>query len=73
MSAGAGSKAFDARRLEAELVRVYGPDFRNLTIVGPLASFRLADAFAECGLTDPLQRPSSAAYGLWQFAPHGRE
>jgi hypothetical protein len=56
-----------ARELEAALIKAYGPDFRDKAIVGPLGSFRLADSFAECGLTDP-QEPSSG-YGLWQMAP----
>jgi hypothetical protein len=58
-----------AQELEAMLIREYGPDFRNKAIATPLGSFRLADAFAECGLTDPQQSPSGA-YGLWQMMPH---
>lgn len=56
----------NAYQLEALMVKVYGPDFRNKTIVGPFGSFRLADAFAECGLQDPKVRLPNE-YGLWQM------
>ena len=49
-----------ARELEAMLTLAYGPDFRDKVIVGLMGSFRLADSFAECGLTDP-QAPDTSA------------
>lgn len=56
-----------ARELEA--LMVIGPDFREKAITGPLGSFPLADAFAECGLTDPCSS-SAGGYGLAQwFSP----
>jgi hypothetical protein len=58
-----------ARELEAALIRTYGPDFRDKAIVGPFGSFRLADSFAECGLTDPQAPPATSSLGLWQMAP----
>jgi hypothetical protein len=68
MTAGSGSDAIKASRLEAALIAVYGHDFRDKVIVGAVGSFRLADAFEECGLVDPQRPPpSSAAYGLWQM------
>ena len=58
-----------AHELEAALIRTYGPDFRDKAIVGPLGSFRLADSFAECGLTDPQALPEHGG-GIWQMAPN---
>lgn len=48
------------------LIDAYGPDFRDKVIVGLMGSFRLADSFAECGLTDP-QAPDTSNLGLWQM------
>lgn len=75
MTAGNGSDAFKASRLEAALIATFGYDFRDKVIVGAVGSFRLADAFEECGLVDPQRPPpSSAAYGLWQMSvDHERE
>jgi hypothetical protein len=68
MPAGSGSAQFDAQTLELAMIRVFGPDFRDKAIAGPLGVFRLADAFEECGLVDPrASAPSSGGYGLFQF------
>ena len=73
MAAGDGSEKYKrALELEAMMIREYGPDFRNKVITGPFGSFRLADAFEECGLEDPHKSPSSGAYGLWQMLPFRR-
>ena len=69
MTAGSGSDKFTASQLEAALIKTYGPDFRDKVIVGPLGSFRLAEAFEECGLVDPqTPPPPGPAYGLWQIS-----
>lgn len=62
-----------AAELERLMIEKFGPDFRDKVIRGPLGTFRLADAFEECGLEDPRRsRSSSGACGLWQFTPSGQ-
>jgi hypothetical protein len=58
-----------ARELEAMLTDAYGPDFRDIVIVGLMGSFRLADSFDECGLRDPQAPEPDLSRGLWQCAP----
>jgi hypothetical protein len=72
VSAGDGDAKFkQAQDLEQMMVKVYGPDFRDLSIVGPMGTFHLAGAFEECGLQDPATPlASSGAYGLWQISSH---
>lgn len=72
MTAGNGSDAFKASQLEALMVKMFGPDFRDLTVIGPLGTFHLESAFEECGLQGPHRPPSggyAGAYGLWQVMP----
>jgi hypothetical protein len=74
MTAGSGSEDFRrAVELEALMIKQYGSDFRDKAIAGPLGSFRLADAFEECGPTDPQRPRDSGAYGLWQMISRPRD
>jgi hypothetical protein len=72
VSAGDGAAKFrEAQRLEQMMIKAFGPDFRDLSIVSPMGTFHLESAFEECGLQDPAAPPpSSGAYGLWQFCSH---
>lgn len=63
------STQFTAEQLEAMMIKMYGPDFRKMSIVGPLGTFHLGSVFEECGLVDPKASTStSGAYGIWQFS-----
>lgn len=53
---------------EAQLARVFGPDWRSKAIVGPFAVFPLRDLPGEMGFP-PEPNPSSGAVGLWQTLP----
>lgn len=59
-----------ADELDRLMRQRFGDDYRDKTIVGPVTSFRLRDAFEECGLRDP-QAPvePSESRGLWQTVP----
>ena len=57
-----------AQELEALMVKQYGPNWRDYSIVGPLGTFHLESVFEECGLRDPRAPATALSYGLWQCA-----
>lgn len=56
-----------ARELEAAMIHVFGPDFRDKAITSPLGVIPLAGCFDECGLVDPHPISRESGSGIWQW------